>query len=147
MLEPCGGCKFHSFPYTAELPIAIDGKYPKKTFRTADDIWEVIYLLEEEVLSANKKTGKSFDVNEAIASQYSFFACYNNIASRDVKNDLNRYLYSKEFGTSAYKGSYGEQPCLWVEKVFLYKNIFAKLEKSQIQKIKNNGNKHTNNRN
>ena len=84
---------------------------------------EEINLLEEEVLSANKKTGKSFDVNEAIASQYSFFACYNNIASRDVKNDLNRYLYNKEFGTSAYKGSYGEQPCLWVEKVFLYKNI------------------------
>ena len=33
MGETCGGCKFHSFPYKACLPISVDGKRQTKTFK------------------------------------------------------------------------------------------------------------------
>jgi len=48
-------------------------------------------------------------------------------------------MYCKNFGISPYSGSYGEQPCLWVDKVFVLKKAFAKLESNQIEKAKKDG--------
>ena len=31
--EPCGGCQYESYPYKAQLPIRVDGKYPRDPSR------------------------------------------------------------------------------------------------------------------
>ena len=51
----------------------------------------------------------------------------------------------EKFNVPAYKGSYGEQPCLWVDKAFVIRNAFAKLEKKQINKVKQDGKTRINN--
>ena len=53
--------------------------------------------------------------------------------------DVARYLYCEKFNTPAYPGSYGEQPYKWIQKANIIRNGFAKLEKQQIDKAKQNG--------
>tara|TARA_R100001594_G_scaffold7268_3_gene19822 strand:+ start:3181 stop:3339 length:159 start_codon:yes stop_codon:yes gene_type:complete len=48
-------------------------------------------------------------------------------------------MYCEKFGISPYSGDYGKQPCLWVDKVFVIKKAFAKLESNQINKAKKDG--------
>ena len=48
-------------------------------------------------------------------------------------------MYCEKFGIPPYKGDFGDQPCLWVEKTFIIKKAFAKLENNQIQKVKRDG--------
>mgnify|MGYP003111184033 CR=1 FL=1 len=135
MGETCGGCKFHSFPYKARLPILINGKRQTKTFNCKEDVWNVVDLLIKEVKEMNTK-GKEFDVSESINAQLPFFSCRNNVFDRDIQKDIQRYIYCKELGISPYNGSYGEQPAMWIDTFFIIKSSFAKKESSQINKIK-----------
>ena len=48
-------------------------------------------------------------------------------------------MYCEKFGIPPYEGDYGKQPCLWVEKAFIIKKAFARLESNQINKAKENG--------
>ena len=48
-------------------------------------------------------------------------------------------MYCEKFGIQPYKGDFGDQPCLWVEKAFIIKKAFAKLEGNQIEKAKRDG--------
>ena len=50
---------YHTYPYKAQIPIAIDGKYEIRTFTSKDDINAVIELLIQEVkeLSSNPLGG------------------------------------------------------------------------------------------
>ena len=70
-----------------------------------------------------------------------FFACRNVLYSKEHQKDIERYIYSKQFGISPYSGSYGEQPAKWVDKAFIIKNVFAKKERDQIDATR----KHNNN--
>jgi len=45
-------------------------------------------------------------------------------------------VYCKDNNVPPYKGSYGEQPALWVETYFLIKSALAKKEKTMIDKSK-----------
>ena len=65
-----------------------------------------------------------------------FFTCRNIILDKDTYKDIQRYIYCKDLGISAYKGCYGEQPALWVDKYFVMKTAFGKLEKNQIAQVK-----------
>jgi|TARA_B100000519_G_scaffold159282_1_gene140992 hypothetical protein len=65
-----------------------------------------------------------------------FFACRNIFYSKSIQKDIQRYVYCKDLGTSPYEGSYNEHPAIWVEKYFIIKSSFAKLEKMQIDKAK-----------
>lgn len=47
---------------------------------------------------------------------------------KEAQKDIARYIYSKDFGISPYKGSYGEQPSRWIEKSFLLKNLLRRQE-------------------
>ena len=67
---------YHTYPYKAQIPILIDGKYEVRTFTSKDDIYAVIDLLREEV-HANNKEGGSFNVAQSIVKQLPFFACKN----------------------------------------------------------------------
>ncbi len=103
-----------------------------RTFTSDEDVWGVIDLLIEETEQANRE-GKSFNVAESIIAQFPFFACNNLILDKDAQKDIARYIYSKDFGISPYKGSYGEQPARWVEKTFIIKNLIER-QKSKAMK-------------
>ena len=134
---PCGGCQFHTFPYKAAPPLLIDGKRIDKIFNNIDDVWDVIDLLLNEIKENNMIKGNEFDIAESINAQLPFFTCNNYLHDEEIQRDIKRYIYCKDLGVSAYKGSYGEQPALWVDKYFIIKKAFASLEKKQISSAKN----------
>tara|TARA_R110000824_G_scaffold356003_1_gene543216 strand:+ start:1090 stop:1569 length:480 start_codon:yes stop_codon:yes gene_type:complete len=135
----CGGCQYESYPYKAQLPVVIDGKRPIKEFKSDDDFWEVVDLVIKDTEDFNLAKGKTFDICESVVAQIPFFGCTQKLLDRDIQSDIKRYVYCEKFNTSPYKGDYGEQPCLWVEKAFLIRKYFAKLESNQINKAKANG--------
>ena len=134
--EPCGGCQYESYPYKAQLPIKVDGGYPTWEFTCNDDVWKVVDMLIEEVKNANISRGKEFDVLSSVNAQLPLFTCRNILIDSSIQKDIQRYLYCEKFGTSPYKGDYGEQPCLWVDKVSIIRSALAKLEKNNIDKAK-----------
>ena len=138
MANGCGGCPYHSYPYKARIPILVDGVRETKTFTCKEDVWEVIELLIDEAES-QKQGGQSVDVAQSISSQIPFFACKNVLSSKEYQNDVARYVYCKEFGVSPYPGDYSKHPFRWVEKSFIIKTAFAKMENAQLEKAKKDG--------
>lgn len=104
-----------------------------RTFESDKDVWGVVDLLIEETEQANSE-GKNFNIAESIMAQLPFFACNNFVLDREAQKDISRYIYSKDFGISPYKGSYGEQPSRWIEKTFVIKNL---LERQKLKAMKN----------
>ena len=134
--DGCGGCSYESYPYKAQLPVKIDGKYETWEFKSDDDVFKVIDLIIEEVKEFNETGGKSFDISESVVSQMPFFACRNVLFDKDIQKDVQRYLYCEKFNVPPYEGGYNNQPCLWVEKAFLIRKYLAKLESREIKKAK-----------
>ena len=116
---------YHTYPYKAQIPILIDGKYETRTFTSKGDVEAVIELLIDEVIQTNQE-GNDFNVAQSIVKQLPFFACTNSLLDKQSQKDISRYVYSESFGTSPYKGSYGEQPSKWVEKSFLIKSVIER---------------------
>ena len=85
------------------------------------------------------KFRKDFDKAESIKAQIPFFTCSNHILDKDIQKDILRYSYCKDNSTQPYSGTYGEQPYIWVQKYFIIRSAFAKLEKSMIDKQKSKG--------
>ena len=137
--EGCGGCQYENYPYKTQLPVRVDGKYPTWEFKSDKDVWKVIDLIIKETEEFNLKEGKSFDISEAVYSQLPFFACRNILFDKDIQKDLERYIYCEKFNVPPYKGDYGDQPCLWVQKSSLIRKYLAKLESKQISKARQNG--------
>lgn len=144
MFEACQGCQYEEYPYKAQIPVIIDGNRPVWEFKSDKDVWEVVDLIIEEINESNSK-GNEFDIVSSIQAQLPFFTCRNALYDKEDQKDIQRYLYCEKFNIPAYKGSYGEQPCLWVDKAFVIRNAFAKLEKKQINKAKQDGTKAINN--
>ena len=116
---------YHTYPYKAQIPILIDGKYETRMFTSKSDVTEVMELLVDEVKQSNYK-GNSFNIAESVVKQLPFFACPNVLLDAQSQKDISRYIYSQQFGISPYKGTYGEQPHKWVEKSFLIKNTIER---------------------
>ena len=129
----CKGCSFHEFPYEAEIPVKIGGKYERRTFTCEEDVHDIIKLLIKETEDFNNE-GKSFDVALSVSKQLPFFSCMNILYNQDAQKDIERYLYCKEFGIPPYPGSYNTQPKIWIDRMFLIKKALAKKEKSMIDK-------------
>ena len=140
MFEACQGCRYEEYPYKAQIPVIIDGNRPIWEFKSDEDVWKVIDLIVEEVNEHNSK-GNEFDIVSSIQAQLPFFTCMNRIHDKDSQKEIQRYLYCEKFNVPAYEGDYGQQPCLWVDKAFVIRNAFAKLEKKQINKAKQDGTK------
>ncbi len=128
----CKGCRFHTYPYEAQIPVLIDGKYKVSQFVSDDEVWDVISLITEETRIENTK-GNNFNEAESVMAQLPFFACKNIMLNKDSQKDIARFIYSKDFHISPYAGSYGEQPSKWIEKSFLLKTLVER------QKGKANG--------
>ena len=115
----CGGCSYESYPYKAQIPVLINGKYETWEFKSDDDVFKVIDLIIKETKEFNEISGKSFDISESVVTQIPFFACRNILFDKDIQKDVQRYLYCEKFNVPPYEGGYNKHPCLWVEKVFL----------------------------
>lgn len=116
---------YHTYPYKAQIPILIDGKYQTRMFTSNEDVEAIMELLVDEVKENNAK-GSSFNIAESVVKQLPFFACPNVLLNSQAQKDISRYVYSQQFGISPYKGTYGEQPHKWVEKSFLIKSIIER---------------------
>ena len=116
---------YHEYPYKAQIPILIEGKYETRTFTSNDEVWDVIRLLIDET-KENIKQGSNLHIAESVMAQLPFFSCSNMIMDVKAQKDISRYMYSKQFQISPYSGSYGEQPKKWVEKSFLLNNLIER---------------------
>jgi len=134
MIDSCGGCQYHEYPYKAQVPISGFGF---KEFTCDDDVWEIIDLLIQEVIENNAKGGRDFDITSSIKAQIPFFACKNIIFDSSMQKDIQRYVYCKELSVSPYKGTYEEHPAVWVDRFFIIKNCLAKMENNEIKKSRN----------
>ena len=138
-MEPCGGCQYVEYPYKTQIPVLVDGVRPVWEFKSDDDIWKVVNLIVQETREFNTEKGKKFDIEQSVQAQLPFFCCKNRMFDKEIQKDIQRYMYCEQFGISPYEGDYGKQPCLWVEKVFIIKKSFARLESNKINKAKRNG--------
>ncbi len=116
---------YHTYPYKAQIPILIDGKYETRMFTSNEDVEAIMELLVDEVKENNAK-GSSFNIAESVVKQLPFFACPNVLLNSQAQKDISRYVYSQQFGINPYKGTYGEQPYKWVEKSFLIKKVIER---------------------
>jgi hypothetical protein len=124
---------YHTYPYKAQIPVLIEGKYETRTFTSKDDVWEVIDLIIAETKEENEK-GSSFNIASSVMAQLPFFACSNVMMDQKAQQDISRFVYVRNFNVPAYNGSYGEQPKKWVEKSFLLNNL---LERQKAKAMKN----------
>jgi len=124
---------YHKYPYKAQIPILINGKYETRTFTSDEDVWDVIRLLIDEVKD-NIKEGRDLHIAESVMAQLPFFSCSNITMDSNSQKDISRFMYSRQFNISPYKGSYGEQPKKWVEKSFLLNHL---IERQKAKAMKN----------
>ena len=103
-----------------------------------DDVWAVADLIIEETTQVNEEQNKSFDVAESLVAQIPFFACNNIFFDRQINQDIEKYLYCEKFNVPPFKGSFEEQPAMWVKRTFAIKTAIAKKEKKDIDGRKNN---------
>ena len=137
--EGCGGCQYETYPYKAQLPVRVNGKYPTWEFKSDEDVLKVVDLIIEETIEFNLNNNKDFDISNSVYNQLPFFGCRIILYDRELQKDIQRYIYCEKFNISPYKGDYGKQPCLWVEKSFLIRKYMAKLESKQLDKVKKDG--------
>ena len=116
---------YHKYPYNAQIPILIDGKYETRTFTSNEEVWDVILLLIAETKENNEK-GSNLNIAQSVMVQLPFFGCKNMIFDEKAQKDIARFMYSRQFRISPYKGSYGEQPKKWVEKSFILNNLIER---------------------
>tara|TARA_R110002012_G_scaffold321852_1_gene551889 strand:+ start:1979 stop:2359 length:381 start_codon:yes stop_codon:yes gene_type:complete len=124
---------YHEYPYKAQIPILIEGKYETRTFTSNDEVWDVIRLLIDET-KENIEEGSNLHIAESVMAQLPFFSCSNMTIDQNAQKDIARFMYSRQYKISPHKGSYGEQPKKWVEKSFLLNHL---IERQKAKAIKN----------
>ena len=116
---------YHEYPYKAQIPILIDGKYETRAFTSDDEVWDVIRLLIDET-KEHINEGSNLHIAESVMAQLPFFSCGNMIMDNNAQKDIARFMYARQFKISPYKGSYGEQPKKWVEKSFMLNHLIER---------------------
>ena len=124
---------YHEYPYKAQIPILIDGKYETRAFTSDDEVWDVIRLLIDET-QEHINEGSNLHIAESVMAQLPFFTCGNMMMDKNAQKDIARFMYARQFKISPYKGSYGEQPKKWVEKSFMLNHL---IERQKAKAIKN----------
>jgi len=133
----CEGCAYKQYPYEAQIPLMIDGKYPYLTFTKDEDVQGIIDKLIAEVRQVNKEKGKSFNIAEAIFGQLPFFACKRFLYSDSAQHDISKYSYCSEFKVPAFDGPYGKHPKKWIDKSFFMRNIINRQREKDGEQDKN----------
>ena len=63
---------YHTYPYKAQIPVLIDGKYETRMFTSKSDVEAIMELLVDEV-KKNNEEGGSFNIAESVVKQLPFF--------------------------------------------------------------------------
>ena len=99
---------YHEYPYEAQIPILIDGKYETRTFTSDKDVWNVIELLVSETEEQIQK-GRDLNIAGSVMAQLPFFSCTNFILDKNkdgaISSDRLRKIADKidqEKTTSRY---------------------------------------------
>ena len=87
-----------------------------------------------------RDSGKEFDIVQSVNAQIPFFACRNILYTKEAQEDIQRYLYCKEFGVSPYEGDYSKHPAKWIDKAFIIKKAIAKQER-KLRDVRKDSNK------
>ena len=118
------GERFKEFPYTAHGIISgKDGKTPDETFANVDDVLDYALRLKKESEDFHKEKADMFRVALDVFEQLAFFTFVGHLVDSDSQKDIKRYLYSTETQTPPYKGDFGDQPTMWVDKYFMIKGM------------------------
>ena len=102
-------------------------------FNNIEDVWDYMNELKFECESK----GSKFNILQDIYEQLPFFVCNNHILKQEYQQDISMYMYCKETGVPPYKGSYNEQPKLWLQKYYIIKSALD--IRTDIMKEKKNG--------
>ena len=116
------GC--HVFP---QYPDAVDVAYPALILELTSSGLFDRFMGEKLTFDGVTKTG------ELVGLMY----LVHLIVDKDAQKDIGRFIYSRDYSISPYKGSYGEQPSKWVEKSFLMKNLIERKKSNAIKKVNN----------
>ena len=118
------GERFKEFPYTAHGIISgEDGKNPEETFTNVDDVLDYALRLKKESEDFHGENANMFKTALDVFEQLAFFTFVGHLVDSDSQKDIKRYLYSTETQTPPYKGDFGDQPALWVDKYFMIKGM------------------------
>ena len=79
----------------------------------------------EKIKNNHYIKGDSTDLSYSLSVQLPFFSCKNLFLNNNFQRDIEKYMYCKEYNIHPYKGSYGEQPKLWIEKTFTIKRALS----------------------
>ena len=88
------------------------------TFNNKNDVW--VYI--NDLVNESKQRGSKFNILQDIYEQLPFFVCFNIILDQNYQEDISMYMYCSETGVPPYKGAYGQQPKLWIQKYYVIKN-------------------------
>ena len=98
------------------MPVLVNGKYPVRVFTNKEDIMEALDILIKDIKYTNEQTGKTFNVSSSAFAYIPQFTCPNHFLDQKMQNDINRFVFSKEYKIPPYEGSYGSYPRKWIEK-------------------------------
>ena len=119
------GCRFHDYPYEAEVPISGE---KNRVFKCDEDVWDVVKLLIAETKETNKKMGKDFDIIGSVSFQLPFFSCMNIILNKEFQRDISKYLYCQKFNIPPCRGIYEDQSHRWTIKSNIIETAMSKRE-------------------
>lgn len=114
----------------------INGERETRTFKSKEDVWDVVDILVQETQDFNDAEGKDFDISTSVMNQIPFFACPNIFFDPSIHKDIERFIYCEKFGIPPYSGSFGEQPHKWVARSFAIRKALAKKEKVTMNAMK-----------
>jgi hypothetical protein len=97
----------YTYPYTAQNPDT--GKII--TIRNRDDYYEIV---------------EQFKINRFIYAE--LVGDIRELIDEKAQQDLQRFIYSKNWGLSPYPGSFDDQPAAWVDKVQIIQRAINEAE-------------------
>ena len=118
------GERFKDFPYTTHGIISgEDGTKSEETFTNTEDVLNYALRLKKESENFHKEKATAYKVALDVFEQLGFFTFIGHLVDSDSQKDIKRYLYTTETKTPPYKGDFGDQPAIWVDKYFMIKGM------------------------
>ena len=88
----------------------------------------------EETRKFNESSNKKFNVFSSVYAQIPHFSCTNHFLDQKMQNDINRFVFSKEYNIKPYNGSYGDLPSTWISKVNIISEALNHIKKKAEEK-------------
>ena len=96
---------------------------------------EAVKDLIEDIKRINEETDKAFDVFTSVNAYIPHFTCTNHFLDQKHQDDINRFVFSKEYSIQPYSGCYGDFPKKWMEKVNVISKTIEDVKASERKKL------------